>query len=330
MKTKPIVLVATAATVIICWISLGKNETDSTLSTDGSVPLALPVEMAAPPGDAISGLSTTISESFDYYSLSDVLGGMDARSQSFTIDPHKDCTVQAAGGAIVVIPAYSLVDESGKVPKGDVTITLSEYDDVREILAAKLQTKSEGRMLETAGMLHIMASDGDGELRIKEGASYEIRMPRRDTDTDYILFEGNRDEYDYMDWEVSEGYESYEYEDPDTGENISVMTSRSPELEWEGDDPGNELDLNCFIQVQSSFKRDLYYITKMDHYKWKFQEGGMDLNTYFVSNFNPDPEMLSDFCSNKLVCEIQLTLRPDGTIRHSYVTKTSKPEYDRV
>jgi hypothetical protein len=79
---------------------------------------------------------------------------------------------------------------------------------------------------------------------------------------------------------------------------------------------------DCFIQIVSSYRRDLFYINKMDYFQWKFKDIPQDLNTYFLSNFNPPIEMVNDFCEDKMTCEIQITIHQNGTIRNAMVTKS--------
>ncbi|MDZ4750471.1 MAG: TonB C-terminal domain-containing protein [Flavobacteriales bacterium] len=326
MNTKPYVFVATAtASIIVCIVSF--SETAEVQLLPASAPESLnviyePDETNMPP-DLISATGI-----FNYRGMSDVLGEMDAKGQRFTFSSAEKSTIKGKEGTVITFPANAFVDEEGNAPQGDVKIVLKEYYDVQEILAAKLQTKSKGQILESAGMLHIEATSNGAKLKLKDGVVCEMKFPKRDENTDYKIFSGKRDPEGVMDWVLMN-------DDSSLGTTSADVNSFSQEFENFSRNPEesqltSNINGDCFIQIVSSHRRDLFYITEMDYYQWKFRDFPQDLNAYFLSNFNPSLEMIDDFCENKLACEIQVTIQPDGSIRNSMVRKSSKPEYDAM
>ncbi len=325
MNAKSYVFVATAtASIVVCIVSFSGPKESKLLPASKPEAFAViyePTESTMPPelSDA--------AEVFEYKGMKELLAEMDAKPQKFSFDPTEVQSINGKEGTVITFPANAFVDEDGNEPTGSIKIDLREYYSIQEILAAKLQTKAGDRILESGGMLHIEATSNGKKLKLKDGVVCEMKFPKNDEDEDYKLFTGARDEEEVMDWTLAEmdGEMTLQTGSFQPGFLDGVFVS-----EGEGFETERQMNLDCFIQIVSSYRRDLFYINKMDYFQWKFQDVPQDLNTYFLSNFNPSVEMLNDFCEGKMTCEVQISIRENGTIRNAMVTKSCKPEYDEM
>jgi len=97
--------------------------------------------------------------------------------QVWKIKPGQEQTVTAAKGTLVIVPANAFVFEDGSVPTGEVDLMLQEAYDPSDFVLHNLTTLSEGRILQTGGMVRINAQSGGKELRLADGASLTVSLP---------------------------------------------------------------------------------------------------------------------------------------------------------
>jgi hypothetical protein len=114
---------------------------------------------------------------------------MEGSVQHFTIDPTKDQVIQGTAGTQLKIKAGSLVDAMGRPAKGEVDVELTEALGLQSMLAHRLSTRSGDRMLETGGMLKVVAKDASGaELRIAAADPMEVAIPTEAKEEGMELF----------------------------------------------------------------------------------------------------------------------------------------------
>jgi hypothetical protein len=106
---------------------------------------------------------------------------MEGSVQRFVIDPTRDQTIVGAAGARVRFPAGALVDAHGLPATGPVGVELTEALGLRAMLAHQLATRSGERLLETGGMLRVLANDAQGRpLRLAAESPIELAVPALD------------------------------------------------------------------------------------------------------------------------------------------------------
>lgn len=111
----------------------------------------------------------------DFYALQQRLSANTA--QTSTINPEHEQTISSAKGTLVIIPAKAFVFEDGTTPKGMVDIVLEEAFDPSDFVLHNLTTMSDGKILQTGGMVRITAQSGGRELQLADGASLTVSIP---------------------------------------------------------------------------------------------------------------------------------------------------------
>ena len=227
----------------------------------------------------------------------------------FVVDNTRQCEFIGRRGTRLVFPANIFEDENGVSAQGSIEIVMKECYDLDEILAEKLSTTSDGRIIETAGMVHIEATQGGVPLRLKKDEQYTIFFPAQGkSSAGFELFYGNPTMDGIVNWTpASAGL---------TATPASNAASASIREE-------------CFIQICESEFRRRTQISEMDYFNWELMDG-QTLNQWFVSNFNPDADMVDDFCSDKLISRIAFQVNADGSFKDYYIAHESKTVYDRV
>lgn len=232
--------------------------------------------------------------------------------------PDRENTVKGRKGTELVFPPNVFVDENGFTTSGSVVLTLEECYSIPEILQAKLSTTSNDKILETAGMIKLTAKADGKELHIAEGKDYTIKFPKNgNPKDDFVLFYGERNDDGIMNWTLAENNELPQDEE-NTGDEDEPMTanlSDAPE--------------NCFIAITNSYLRRDLKISEMDYFNWQLTNGE-GLNEWFVAGFNPDLQMVNDFCNNKLECQVTFKVNDAGEFDSYYISHTAGDAYDNV
>jgi hypothetical protein len=230
------------------------------------------------------------------------------RRTEVKLNNDKAETIECKGGTKLFFPTGSFVHASGRPVVGKVKLVIEECLDLDEMLAAKLSTTSGDRRLETAGMIKVQAYAGREEVNLKDDGRYNIYFPMNgDRKSDFELFYGHRDSNGTIDWILDENSEPID----------EAVRSSSPIVN------------DCFVQISASQYRCGTRIQEMDYFNWPLMNG-QNLNQWFVSSFNPDPQMLDDFCDNRMYSQITFHVNEDGSFRDYYISHTSTVEYDRL
>ncbi|MBP7408913.1 MAG: OmpA family protein [Flavobacteriales bacterium] len=126
-----------------------------------------------------------------------LLGGLDdlnariasPRVSTHRIDPTKENWLRGQQGVVVRLAANSLVDAAGKSVGSKATVTLTEAVALNDMIAEGLSTRSDGKILETGGMLRVDAVDASGStLALSTGSTMLVSLPAAMRQTGMTLF----------------------------------------------------------------------------------------------------------------------------------------------
>lgn len=91
---------------------------------------------------------------------------------------QKDTAIQGQKGTILFVAANSFEQKDGKAPALPIKIELREAYTFADMILQNLTTVSNGQLLQTGGMVHISATDANGqELQLAAGKKIDIAMP---------------------------------------------------------------------------------------------------------------------------------------------------------
>ena len=97
--------------------------------------------------------------------------------QVFVINTTRDTILTCFEGTQISIKASSFIEEAtGKGPTGPVSFSVEEYYKISDMLRANLSTSSNGKLLETGGMLNLGATANGQKLKLKKEAPIEILL----------------------------------------------------------------------------------------------------------------------------------------------------------
>ncbi len=129
-----------------------------------------------------------------FESLDDLMAKLrENKQQKFTINPHESQQIKAEEGTSFWIPASSFQFKDGSSPEGPIEIIIEEHYNKSDMVTSELSTHSNGRMLETGGMIYLAAQSNGKELDIKEGSAITIGMPTDNQQEGMQLFNAQTD-----------------------------------------------------------------------------------------------------------------------------------------
>ncbi|HQV38995.1 MAG: OmpA family protein [Flavobacteriales bacterium] len=98
--------------------------------------------------------------------------------QHFTVAPGRDTVLTGKTGSTLTFRADAFEDVDGQPVSGPVEIELTEALGAPDMVAYGLSTRSDDRLLETDGMVKVLATDASGnQLRLKKDAPMTVTMP---------------------------------------------------------------------------------------------------------------------------------------------------------
>ncbi len=236
------------------------------------------------------------------------------KSSVFLIDPTTSQTITGPEGTVIIFRENSFVDKNGNRITADVKINLLECYDIAAMIGSKLSTTSNGKLLETAGMVDIQASSNGQEVFLAEDVRYDIQFPKKEEKEGFKLFYGQRNAQGQINW----------IEDPAASTTASTTPSAPSTATTAVDNPDN-----CFIQINKSNFRRNNKVAEMDYFNWTLADGSSFRN-YFTANFNPPLEMVDEFCALKYACEVTIKLDEQSRVKHSHINHSATAKWDQV
>jgi hypothetical protein len=115
-------------------------------------------------------------------------------SQFFEINAKEDNVVEGKNGTVVVFPKGCFLDSDSNVVEDGVKIELAEALEMKDMILSNLNTTSDGKLLESDGMIYINAFDKDGnQLTISKDNPIHIEIPTKKKIAGMMAFKGIRD-----------------------------------------------------------------------------------------------------------------------------------------
>lgn len=145
--------------------------------------------------------------------------------QVLTIQPDKPQTVTAANGTIVVVPSQAFVFEDGTSPEGPVELIVREAFSPSDFILHNLTTMSDGKILQTGGMVYIGAQADGRPLTLANGAAITVALPTGQVDPGMELFYAQQTADGNINWQPAGQKFRQTLEDPQVTLDIDPALS---------------------------------------------------------------------------------------------------------
>jgi len=121
-------------------------------------------------------------------------------SQFFNLTNDTDNVIEGEYGTFIVFPKDCFLNSDGDVVSENIKIELAEALSLNEMLLSNLTTTSDGRLLETDGMIFLNATSDGEQLSINKDVPTYIEIPTRHIKPDMMAYTGVRDSVGNMNW----------------------------------------------------------------------------------------------------------------------------------
>jgi hypothetical protein len=133
-------------------------------------------------------LNRRVEIDLNYRTNNDVYSLYDQEMQEFRLNPFEETTIRTKGGIRIDFQADSFEDVKEYM---SVKVQVKEYHQKGDFLMNNLTTHTpNGQMLESGGMMNIIATQGEDTLQLKEDKPMSILFPNRKADDRMQLFSG--------------------------------------------------------------------------------------------------------------------------------------------
>jgi cytochrome c551/c552 len=132
-----------------------------------------------------------------------------APSETFQINAKQDTVIEGEQGTMLVLPKGCFVDASGEVVTEPVSVELTEALTIDRMLLSNLTTTSEGKPLETDGMIYLNATANGKQLKINPSIPIRIEIPTAQRKPGMMAYQGIRDANGNMNWIEPQPLDNY-------------------------------------------------------------------------------------------------------------------------
>lgn len=129
--------------------------------------------------------------------------------QEIEINPNKDELVECADGSLILIPKNAFVNAKGELVTEPITLEVVEALTLDKMLGYNLSTMSNGKALQSDGMIYIQPKLNGENLLLAEGKSMHIEIPTDNYNPEMMAWKGVPDGKGNLNWENPQQIENY-------------------------------------------------------------------------------------------------------------------------
>lgn len=132
-----------------------------------------------------------------------------AKSQIFKIEGKKDNIIEGKSGTKIVFPKGCFKNKKGNIVDGEISIELAEALTMSDMILSNLTTNSNGKLLQTDGMLYFNATQNGEQLVVNKENPIYIELPTKKRKDGMSAYRGVRDSAGNMNWLDPKPIESF-------------------------------------------------------------------------------------------------------------------------
>ncbi|MFM9984176.1 MAG: hypothetical protein ACKVOK_03040 [Flavobacteriales bacterium] len=227
------------------------------------------------------------------------------------IDPTQDQIIRCPQGSILHLEANTLVTPLGELVTEPVTIRVKECYKLKDIIANKLQTVSNGKIIETAGMVEITALVAKDTLQLADGANIDIAIPGGAGER-FELFNAEMDSSGDLNWILDEinpirtkTISASQLPDPKKGKNAIPIESEIQKL--------FENDTSCKFGITHYILEESVGSYNMQAFNFK-DVAGNTLGDFLNSQFDADKKIIANACESNQRFSISMRIDHQGKL----------------
>ena len=112
------------------------------------------------------------------------------KEQKFIINPEKGATIEGEQGVLVIVPSNAFLDDNNNTVTETITLKMIEALTLEDMVLYNLGTTSNGKALETGGMLHFDFSCKGKNVHVNPERALYVEVPTEEVKNGMMAFKG--------------------------------------------------------------------------------------------------------------------------------------------
>lgn len=121
-------------------------------------------------------------------------------SEFFKISGLENNILETKEGTILSIPKGAFRDKNGNLVEKEIHIEIIDIKSIEDQILSNVTSQQGGKMLQSGGSFFINATQNGDQLALNEENPIYIETNIKDPESDYLIFEGIRNEKGEMQW----------------------------------------------------------------------------------------------------------------------------------
>lgn len=121
-------------------------------------------------------------------------------TSTYTLNAFRDTTIETPSGNRFYFEGQGFTNKLGQVVEGNVQVSVKECEKLSDYIREDLSTQSSDGLLETAGMFHLLVTQGKDTLSVRPGYDVGIGFDRSIPDR-MNLYYGKRNDNSDIQWD---------------------------------------------------------------------------------------------------------------------------------
>ena len=122
------------------------------------------------------------------------------KSEFFKVSGLENHILETKEGTILSIPKGAFRDKNGNIVEKEVQIEITDIQSVEDQILSNITSQQGANVLKSGGSIYLNATHNGEQLAINEDSPIYIETTIKDPESDYLIFEGIRNEKGEMQW----------------------------------------------------------------------------------------------------------------------------------
>jgi hypothetical protein len=121
-------------------------------------------------------------------------------SEYFKVSGLENHVLETKEGTIISIPKGAFRNKNGDLVEKEIKIEITDVKSVEDQILSNITSQQGGKALQSGGSIYINATQNGEQLEINEDNPIYVETNVKDPESDYLIFEGIRNDKGEMQW----------------------------------------------------------------------------------------------------------------------------------
>lgn len=122
------------------------------------------------------------------------------KSEFFKISGLENHILETKSGTIISIPKGAFRDRKGNIVEKEIRIEINDIKSIEDQILSNMTSQQGGKAMQSGGFIYINATLNGEQLSLNEDSPIYVETSIKDPESDYLIFEGIRNDKGEMQW----------------------------------------------------------------------------------------------------------------------------------